>query len=339
MDIQRSLILLRKFVPGVVAFLFAFSSVGQQVGQYSMYLQNPYILNPAAAGLEDQLDVSLSFRKQWVGFENSPQTYYVSANTAIVKSPHSPRSSSVRISQPGRYDKLESGRIRHGLGGFIVADEFGAFKKNAANLTYALHLPFTKKLTVSFGTNVGLSNWQFDQDKVTLEEPDDELYAMFANQSSNTANVLDINFGTWIYTKKFFVGYAPTQLLQNKFSFDGTQTDAKLNVFHQVMGGYNYRLSPDWVIVPNFLLKYSRASPVSVDVNLRVDYQDRFWFGSTYRHDDAVIAMAGLHFNDMIRFGYSFDFTTSSLGSYNSGSHEIFLGIRPFSNNSKNIVF
>jgi len=313
-------------------------SFAQQVGQYSLYLQNPYIINPAAAGLENEFDVSLGFRKQWVGFENSPQTYYVSANTAIIKSAASPRPSSVRISSPSEYDKYESGgNIRHGLGGFLAADEFGAFKKNTANLTYAIHLPFTRKLTVSFGTSVGLSNWQFDQNAVTLEEPDDAVYDMFAGQSGNTANVLDINFGTWIYTKKFFVGYAPTQLLQNNISFDGNQTESKLNVFHQVMGGYNYRMSRDLVLVPNFLLKYTSAAPLSVDINVRADYQDRFWFGGSYRHNDAVVAMAGLHINDMFRFGYSFDITTSALAKYNSGSHEIVLGIRPFNSVGKTV--
>ncbi|MBL4754340.1 MAG: type IX secretion system membrane protein PorP/SprF, partial [Flavobacteriales bacterium] len=39
------------------------------------------------------------------------------------------------------------------------------------------------------------------------------------------------------------------------------------------------------------------------------------------------VAMLGLEIEDF-SFGYSYDFTTSNLKSYSSGSHEIFLGYR-----------
>lgn len=61
------------------------NAFAQQLGQYSQYLNNQFILNPAAAGEHDYLDVDLSFRQQWVGFDNAPQNYYLSAHTPIGK--------------------------------------------------------------------------------------------------------------------------------------------------------------------------------------------------------------------------------------------------------------
>ena len=36
---------------------------------YAQYLNNPMLINPAYAGLNNNLNIGVSFRKQWAGFE------------------------------------------------------------------------------------------------------------------------------------------------------------------------------------------------------------------------------------------------------------------------------
>jgi len=45
--------------------------------QYSQYMQNMYVLNPAASCLESDIDINLGFRQQWAGFDGAPQPGYV----------------------------------------------------------------------------------------------------------------------------------------------------------------------------------------------------------------------------------------------------------------------
>ena len=81
----------------------------QQVYQFSQYLQNLYILNTATAGLHDYTEVNLSYRNQWVGINNSPTTYYVSATQPIGKRIEvNPQNSSVRISSPAMLEPASS---------------------------------------------------------------------------------------------------------------------------------------------------------------------------------------------------------------------------------------
>ena len=61
------------------------------------------------------------------------------------------------------------------------------------------------------------------------------------------------------------------------------------------------------------------------DINIRGIYQDNYWIGISYRSSNDIIAMLGLKINKFI-FGYAFDFTTSDIKTYSSGSHEIMLG-------------
>ena len=53
------------------------SSYAQQPAQYSLYMLNPYGVNPAAAGLKGTLEATGSFRSQWVGIDGNPVTQYL----------------------------------------------------------------------------------------------------------------------------------------------------------------------------------------------------------------------------------------------------------------------
>ena len=54
-------------------------------------------------------------------------------------------------------------------------------------------------------------------------------------------------------------------------------------------------------------------------------FYDKLWIGGGYRLGDAIVANIMYHFSQKFRAGYAYDFTTSQLTSYNSGSHEIML--------------
>ncbi len=49
-------------------------SLGQQVPVFSQHFVNPYLYNPAFAGIDGAFSVFLTYRDQWVGIEGSPVT-------------------------------------------------------------------------------------------------------------------------------------------------------------------------------------------------------------------------------------------------------------------------
>jgi hypothetical protein len=53
---------------------------------------------------------------------------------------------------------------------------------------------------------------------------------------------------------------------------------------------------------------------------------NRFWVGAGYRLQDAVIVTAGLEIMPNLKLGYSYDYTTSDIRTYSSGTHEVMLG-------------
>ena len=167
----------------------------------------------------------------------------------------------------------------------------------------------------------------FNQNDITLINNTDATFSTFTANQNQRTNYLDFNAATLIYNKKFYFGYTANQLLQNEIYFGDTPTNSKLNVHHFITGGYNFTLSESLKLTPSCLIKYMSPAPISMDVTLMLNVQEKYFGGFSYRNGDALIVLLGAKFNDMFRIAYSFDYTLSGLSDYNSGGHEIMLGI------------
>jgi hypothetical protein len=67
-----------------------------------------------------------------------------------------------------------------------------------------------------------------------------------------------------------------------------------------------------------------------VDFDIKAKYDQLLWAGIGYRHENAIVAMAGFYLSDFLTISYSYDYITNDLGAYNSGTHEISLGFMLF---------
>ncbi|MFM7729090.1 MAG: type IX secretion system membrane protein PorP/SprF, partial [Flavobacteriales bacterium] len=68
------------------------------------------------------------------------------------------------------------------------------------------------------------------------------------------------------------------------------------------------------------------AVSTQFDFNANLLINNRFWVGGGYRLEDAVIIMAGIDLVPNLKLGYSYDFTTSAIRTYSTGTHEVMLG-------------
>ena len=313
----------------IVMALASMNTIAQQVGRYSMYMQNFYAINPAAAGLEDHLDATIGYRRQWLGFDNAPQTYFVSANMPLTKTFDSPKNSSLRISDPNYYSEvLPQGRkSKHGAGVMVNVNQYGAFKYTQAYGTYAFHLPLSKKWNLSFGANMGINAYSIDQSLIELEMPNDSYYDEVIADAQANSTLLDIDVGFMAYTRRFFVGYSSEQLLGNNVSFGSGTNFGDLLVHHRLLLGRTFKVSRSTKIIPNGFIYATKTGVLSTELNVRVDYRDQLWGGLSYRHKDAIVPMFGLYINDQIKIGYAYDFNISVIRQYvPGGSHEFMLG-------------
>jgi type IX secretion system PorP/SprF family membrane protein len=318
--------------------LFSFLLVGlgsvlaQQRPQYSQYMLNNYLLNPAITGIEDYADVRLGHRQQWVGLEGAPVTYYVSAHMPIGKEATRVRNRGRGIgsTRAVKLNRFSTPYPHHGLGIIALTDKTGPLRQSNLTGSYAYHLPLSNKVSISTGVTAGLMSRSFNPQEATFTNPfDPSINSDYVNHS-----YFDLGLGMWLYSEDFFVGLSGAQLLKNRKDLNSTEDDgtggARLQRHFFGTAGFKLRVTPNFDVIPSVMVKMANPSPVSVDVNLKGVYADRVWAGVSYRKDDAVSAMAGINISYIMDVGYAYDFNTSDLNIANTGTHEIILGLKLF---------
>lgn len=321
------------------ALLGSLSAFGQQLPQYSQYNRNQIVVNPGAVGAYDHLDFTLGGRYQWLGFNNdvqgnvSPRTAYLYGSGILGKRPKVRYNPALRISNgPIRSPKKGTGKLKHGIGGQVVLDEYGAFNNLQFSGMYAIHIPINQDVNMSFGAKLGLSNHSFLQDKaVVLSDMTggaiDQTYQDFL-QNGASRMFMDIGVGFYTYSDKFYFGVSADQLTKDMISLGSGSTNFNPQMHFQVCGGYKFDMGQDWTIMPSLLAKYMSPAPLSIEGNLQFEYKQWLWFGASYRHTDAIVAMIGGNISQRFHIGYSYDFSLSRFNNYSSGGHEVVLGFR-----------
>jgi len=302
----------------------------QQRPQYTQYLLNSYLLNPALSGIENYTDVKLGYRQQWAGLQDAPKTAFISAHWALgdeylwanalsfETDGNDPRSRSYT-------QNYTASPAHHGLGFLAVSDKAGQLSTTTFDISYAYHLQLNNQLNLSLGVAGGISRVAIDINALLLENPQDPAL----NNAANARLFPDLSVGTWLYGANFFSGLSIQQVLPQKLSFSG---DEQYNTGKQVAhvflnGGYKFYLAEDLNITPSVLFKYIPHVPISVDLNVKMGFKDRIWIGAGYRKQDALNMMAGFNINHLFNLSYSYDVTTSTLNQASKGSHEIVLGL------------
>ncbi len=299
--------------------LLGITSTAQQNPQFSQYLQNPLVLNPAITGAEDFMDFTLGYRNQWTGFQGAPKTGTLSF--------HAPTS---LLFGTNRRAASES---HSGIGAFIYADETGPIKQSGYYLSYAYHLQASEEWFVSLGTFVGGSQFSFNANDVELvENPNDILVQNISNTN------FDMSLGIYIYSKHIFMGIAANQIFDQEIPYNvqnGALTSGSLPRNYNALLGSRIQADRDWTIIPSGVIRTVENAPVQWDISVKAEYQNKLWGGISYRNEESVYALVGFRIWNSFSVGYSYDYPISEFSNNQSGSHEIVLSYRIFGGSNK----
>lgn len=283
-----------------VSFLFFIIKVSaQQDSQYTQYMYNMNVINPAyATGMQSMLDIGTLFRTQWVGAVGAPKTLSVFAHMPVNK-------------------KIE-------MGFSLISDDIGdgAKKENNFYVDFAYVLQLNDSHRLSLGLKAGATSLQtnFNGFKFESSSPD------FAFENVNILKP-NIGIGAYYFTDVYYVGLSAPNLLNSKHIEErsGISNYGSENVHVFFTGGYVFALSDSFKLKPAFMSKFVKGAPIALDISANVLYNDKFELGAAYRVGDAISALMNVKVTPSVRVGYAYDYTISNLGQFNSGTHEIFV--------------
>lgn len=282
-----------KILLSVLVLMSISTMFGQQDAQYTQYMYNMNILNPAYAGSKGVGSIGLLGRSQWISVDGAPQTVTLSA--------HSP--------------------LGNNLGGglSIIHDEIGPVKEDNVFVDFSYTINTSETGRLAFGLKAGVTF--LDVRETIMVDDDDPLNIPVHETSPN------FGAGVYYYTEKFYVGASLPNLLETRhLEKDGGVVSTASEKMHGFLtAGYVFNIADNLKLKPSTMFKAAEGIPLSVDLSLNLLVDDRFEVGLSHRFDDSISGLVGFQVNDDFRIGYAYDHTTSSYGEFNSGSHEVIL--------------
>ncbi len=280
------------------ALLSIGSTFGQQDAQFTHYMHNMNVMNPAYAGSRGTLSIGLLGRTQWVGFDGAPQTL-----TATVHAPVGERT---------------------GLGLSLVGDQLGPVKEQNIYADFSYTIPTSESTKLAFGIKDGVTlldvnaNWN-------LPETDPMSDPSFNEDLRKTTP--NIGAGLYFYSDKYYLGFSVPNILSSLHYQDSQNgVPHASDIMHGFLtAGYVFDLTDNLKFKPSTMLKLAQNSPLSMDLSANFLINEKFEVGASYRLDDSVSGMFLINALKDLRIGYAYDYTLSNMGKYNDGSHEVIL--------------
>jgi len=315
---------IRFIIPGLFGIFLNSFALGQIKPQFTQYIYNGLLLNPAITGIEDYTDLRFGFRDQWTGIQDAPKTFFFTVQTPLGnKNTHqTPTSFSQSLEGITNEENLEYLSPHHGIGFIAIGDKYGPFTQLNVDISYAYHIPLSNRTSLALGFSGGIYEVGLNTQSLVLPS------GILADPSVKSNNRIfpDLNLGLFLYNRRYFLGASISNIIDNNFGSDLIINSGSTTKNYFFTAGYKLYLSRTFSLLPSILFKYYRPEPASLDINLKASYLDRIWLGASVRQNDSFSILAGINISPLYNIGYSYDYTTSPLSSYVGGTHEIFIG-------------
>ena len=275
--------------------LFTLPSLAQQDPQYTQYMYNMNIINPAYTGSTEGLSVGALYRSQWVGLDGGPETFTFNIHSPVGK--------------------------QVGLGLSVISDQIGPVKETNAYVDFSYTIPVGTVTKLAFGLKGGFTF--HDIGLISLDLIDD-----FDPNFQSNINEMTPNIGAGVYfykPNKYYISASVPNILNGvHLDTQGRKIGSESEHFFAA-AGYVFDLSENFKLKPHALLKYATDAPISYDINANLFMYNIVEVGLGYRLQDSFSGMINFQVSNNMRIGYAYDAIRSDLDIVTNSSHEIFI--------------
>lgn len=272
--------------------------VNAQLGPLSaQYFQNPYLANPAMAGVNQGLEVSLGYRSQWSKIPGAPEQQALT---------------------------LGYGKNRTGWGLNLYLDRAGLQRQLRALASYAYHLPISSEQSLHFGLSVGVS-----QQRLSLEDIQGRGDDLSAQRYNDREAYLDGDFGI-AYTYNGLRLEAALPNLDRLMRSDRENGMVDIATFYAA-AGYRFGISTDqsWQLEPKVAYRGVKGFDSVVDTGAALWFENgQLMLSGLYHSSKSATFGLGMDLRKKYRILATYTTQTSSLSNYTNGSFELGLGLR-----------
>jgi len=212
---------------------------GQQDPQYTQYMLNTQVINPALVGSRGVTTIGALYRAQWLGLDGAPTTQTLHFNTPLSE--------------------------KVGIGFSVVNDEIGngTSQETFVDASFSYSLPVSNYANLSFGIKASANILNVDFSQLVNYGAESNL--------PNIDNKFSPNFGVGVFynTERFYAGLSVPRILETEHFDNSSQSTylASEQMNFYLISGFVFDLNPGLKLRPGMLMKAVQGAPLSVDIS------------------------------------------------------------------------
>jgi type IX secretion system PorP/SprF family membrane protein len=302
---------------------FCLNSYGQNFLFQDQNNFRPYLTNPAMAGSDKTGSIGILYRKQLLGFQNSPSSQAISFDFPFTKR-----------------------KIGFGFNGFKDNNGFFSFTGVESTFSYHLVTQYKKGIPntgISFGLSATFNQYHFDSNDWKALETDDLTISDLNKLSESYPNA---NIGFNFHSHGFYFGVSAYNLI-SRYSDIFINEDDLQNSFQLFLSsGFEVNIKDKFILRPKLLFRTQGNADyqldVSADFELLATEKSSFKVTPFFRTFGYAILNGRQSFGSSIqvsrnpiKVGYQIDIPFSKINNQMFGNHAFFLALDINSNNKK----
>lgn len=293
----------------LISALGSMKMYSQQDPQYTQYMYNTVVINPAYAGNRGVTSIVGLHRSQWVGLDGAPRTQSFSIHSPV-------------------------GESNIGLGLSIVNDALGPAQETYIGGDFSYTINTSSRGRLSFGLKAGGHILDVDLSKLSIADRNDPRFSQNVDNKFSPV----IGAGVYYHGDKFYAGLSVPNLIETEHFDRSTNNNnsssfiAEERLHYYGIIGYAFDVSSQLKFKPSALVKAVVGAPLQVDATANFLLMQKLHMGIAYRWDAAWSGLVGFQVSDSMLIGLTYDRESTDLGNttYNDGSFEVFLRFELF---------
>ncbi len=213
-----------------------------------------------------------------------------------------------------------------GAGFQVFSEKTGPISYTGVAASIAANIRVVGGLRMSIGANMEMLNYRLNPNSINFLQANDVVIPY----SQASLMFPSLNAGFALYSQRFFLMGSTRQLMRSRITTNpNNPVVSGLETHYWAQAGLRLKAARNINLLPSIALRQISPAPPSLDLSLQGAWKETVYLGLSYRHEDALVFLAGFRFTPELRLDYAYDYTVSDLGGINSGSHSLVLSFFP----------
>lgn len=295
---------MKNFSRQLVVFFFlaliATEVKAQQVPLFNQYYNVNSLAYTSGNAFSQDRQVSFVFRDQFGGLIGSPRNFALAYTGSVGN--------------------------KMGLNANITSADIGFISQTKISAGTGYKLFGEGANGLSIGTQLGLSLFSLNEDRVNPENPADNVIIDLLGSNGSSVS---LDFSLSYRVNQLSLDLAVPNIINESLSDDAYIQINDDNVPDFIVGAsYAIELGPEATLTPNVTLRQRETIGSEVDFLARLDLKDKFYISGGYRANYGVTGGVGVRLFPKLLFTYHYDFGQSDVPFLADGFNEFGLHLR-----------